>query len=472
MADERLRAIQAGSAEKAPAEGVGLADGGQFGPRLQEFRGGTSLAERLSARLARTGIHYAWVMLVLTFLTMLATSAAMGMAGVLMRPLQDQFAWSSGEVSGAMALRLVLYGLTGPFAAALMLRYGMRRSVCTALLCITLGLLLITRMSALWQLYLFWGLFVGFGTGMTAIVLGATVANDWFGRRRGLAIGIMATAAASGVLAFIPISAWIAEHVGWRLSVVPPIALCSVAFVLVALLARDHPSELGLAAYGSITPTARPARRTGAARLSFDALKRALPTRSFWVLISGFAICGFTTNGLIQTHFIPLLQDHGIAEVAAASVFAMMAVFDFVGAVAAGYLTDRYDPRKLLLAYYLVRGVVLMLLPLSGFSAWELGLFGAVYGLGWIAPVPPTIRLTSESFGAAQGSLVFGWVFASHQFGAALAALGAGVLRDALGSYMPSFVFGGLVCLVAGATALLAPGHSRASFGGVSVAAE
>ncbi len=472
MADERLPAIRGRPVEKPPVEGVGLADGGQFGPQLQGFWGRTSLAERLSARLARAGIHYAWVMLVLTFLTMLATSAAMGMAGVLMRPLQDQFAWSSGAVSGAMALRLVLYGLTGPFAAALMLRYGLRRAICSALFCITLGLLLITRMSALWQLYVFWGLFVGFGTGMTAIVLGATVANDWFGRRRGLAIGIMATAAASGVLAFIPISAWIAEHVGWRLSVVPPIALCSVAFVLVALLARDHPFELGLAAYGSITPMARPARRTGAARLSFDALKQVLPTRSFWVLIGGFAVCGFTTNGLMQTHFIPLLQDHGIAEVAAAGVFAMMAVFDFVGAIGAGYLTDRYDPRKLLMAYYLVRGVVLILLPLSGFSTWELGVFGAIYGLGWIAPVPPTIRLTTESFGAAQGSLVFGWVFASHQFGAAVAALGAGMLRDSFGSYMPSFVFGGVVCLVAGLTALLVPREPRAVFGGVAVPAE
>ena len=404
-------------------------------------------------------------MLVLTFLTMLATSAAMGMAGVLMRPLQDRFGWSSGEVSGAMALRLVLYGLTGPFAAALMLRYGLRRSICGALGCITLGLLLITRMNALWQLYVFWGLFVGVGTGMTAIVLGATVATNWFSARRGLAIGIMATAAASGVLAFIPISAWIAEHVGWRLSVAPPIALCSLAFVSMALLARDHPSELGLAAYGATTVTPRPARRTGAARLSFDALRRVLPTRSFWVLISGFAVCGFTTNGLMQTHFIPLLQDHGIAEVAAAGVFAMMAVFDFVGAVGAGYLTDRFDPRKLLLLYYLVRGVVLIVLPLSGFSGWELAAFGALYGLGWIAPVPPTIRLTTESFGAGQGSLVFGWVFAIHQMGAAAAALGAGIVRDLLGSYTPSFVFGGVVCLVAAVTALLMPRNSRTAFG-------
>lgn len=434
-----------------------MADGGQFAPHLTEGQAGVSVAVRLSLRLNRAGIHYAWIMLVLTFLTMLATSAAMGMAGVLMRPLQDQFGWSSGAISGAMALRLVLYGLTGPFAAALMLRYGVRRSICTALFCITMGLLLVTRMAALWQLYLFWGLFVGFGTGMTAIVLGATVANNWFGARRGLAIGIMATAAASGVLAFIPISAWIAEHIGWRLSVIPPIALCSLAFVLMGLLARDHPSELGLPAYGEMLVMRPPPRRAGAARLSFDALKRVLPTRSFWILISGFAVCGFTTNGLMQTHFIPLLQDHGIAEVDAAGVFAMMAVFDFGGAVGAGYLTDRFDPRKLLLLYYLVRGAVLILLPLSGFSAWDLGLFGVLYGLGWIAPVPPTIRLTSEAFGAGQGSLVFGWVFASHQFGAAVAALGAGMMRDTFGSYTPSFMFGGAICLVAALTALLAP---------------
>jgi MFS family permease len=441
----------------ARAKGVGVADGGHLELHPERMGVGAFLADRLHERLARAGIHYAWIMLALTFLTMLATSASMGMAGVLMRPLQQQFAWSSGAISGAMALRLVLYGLTGPFAAALMLRYGVRRAICAALGCINLGLLLITQMGALWQLYVFWGLLVGFGTGMTAIVLGATVANNWFGTRRGLAIGIMATAAATGVLAFIPISAWIAEHFGWRLSVVPPIALCSLAFVLMALLARDHPSELGLAAYGDAVAMPRPARQAGAAWLSFDALRRVLPTRSFWILISGFAVCGFTTNGLMQTHFIPLLQDHGIAEVAAAGVFAMMAMFDFAGAIGAGYLTDRFDPRKLLLIYYLVRGVALILLPLSGFSGWELGIFGALYGLGWIAPVPPTIRLTTEAFGPGQGSLVFGWVFASHQLGAAAAALGAGVLRDMSGSYMSSFVFGGAICLVAAATALLAP---------------
>ena len=460
--------MQGHPGEKAPAEEVELADGGQFGPYQLGIPAGDSLAERLSGRLGRLGIHYAWVMLVLTFLTMLATSAAMGMAGVLMRPLEGQFGWTSGAVSGAMALRLVLYGLTGPFAAALMMRYGLRRAICAALGCITAGLLLITHMIGLWQLYVFWGVFVGFGTGMTAIVLGATVAGNWFGRRRGLAIGIMATAAASGVLAFIPISAWIAEHIGWRLSVVPPIALCSLAFVLVALLARDHPSELGLPAYGDMIVMSPPLRRTGAARLSFDALKRVAPTRSFWVLIVGYAICGFTTNGLMQTHFIPLLQDHGLLEAAAADVFAMMAVFDFVGAIAAGYLTDRYDPRKLLLLYYLVRGAVLMLLPFSGFSDWQLGLFGALYGLGWIAPVPPTIRLNTETFGAAQGPLVFGWLFAGHQLGAAVAALGAGVLRDAMGTYTPSFVFGGALCLVAGGTALLLPRGARLVFGAVA----
>lgn len=445
-------------------------DGGQFAPYLNSIQAGATFAERLSERLRRRGIHYAWVMLALTFMTMLATSAAMGMAGVLMRPLEAQFGWDSGVVSGAMAMRLVLYGLTGPFAAALLLRYGLRRSICTALGCITAGLLLLTRMTALWQLYVFWGLFVGFGTGMTAIVLGATVAGNWFSRRRGLAIGIMATAAASGVLAFIPISAWIAEHLGWRLSVVPPVALCVLAFALVALLARDHPSELGMPAYGDMIVMPPPVRRTGAARLSFDALRRAMPTRSFWVLIIGFAICGFTTNGLMQTHFIPLLQDHGILEVAAAGVFAMMAIFDFAGAIGAGYLTDRYDPRKLLLFYYTVRGVVLVLLPLSGFSGWELGLFGAFYGLGWIAPVPPTIRLTSDSFGAAQGPLVFGWLFAGHQLGAAAAALGAGLVRDALGTYTPSFVFGGLLCLVAGVTALMLPRNSVSAFGNAAPA--
>ncbi len=461
MARERQPSKRTHPGKDAPAGEVGLAEGGQVARRRNGSQAVGAVAERLSERLRRRGIHYAWVMLVLTFLTMLATSATMGMAGVLMRPLQGQFGWDSGAISGAMAMRLVLYGLTGPFAAAIMLRYGLRRAVCAALFCITVGLLLITRMNGLWQLYVFWGLLVGVGTGMTAIVLGATVANNWFSRRRGMALGIVATAAASGAIGFVPISAWIAEYIGWRFSVVPPIALCSLAFVLVGLLARDHPCELGLPAYGEVVVTQAQARRTGAARLSFGALRRALPTRSFWVLIGGYAVCGFTTNGLIQTHFIPLLQDHGIAEDAAAGVFAMMAMFDFVGAIGAGYLTDRYDPRKLLLFYYLVRAAVLLLLPFSGFSGWQLALFGMFYGLGWIAPVPPTIRLTSESFGTAQGSLVFGWLFAGHQLGSAAAALGAGIVHDSLGSYTPSFLLGGALCLIAGATALLLPREGR-----------
>ncbi len=415
------------------------------------------LAASLAPALARRGIHYAWVMVALTFLVSLTSAGAMGILGALLLPLQREYAWETGAISGALALRLLLFGLMAPFAAALLQRYGLRRMVLAALSLVLLGCLLSLRMTSIWHLWLCWGVLTGLGTGMTALVLGATVANRWFVQRRGLVLGILTAANATGQLAFLPLAAWLAQNEGWRVALLPGLAACALSGLLMWLLGRDHPADLGLNAYGE-TATAiapRPAPPAGnAVRNAFAALADAAQTRTFWILFVTFLICGLSTNGLIQTHFIPLCADFGMAEVEAASVLAMMGAFDFVGTIASGWLSDRYDNRKLLFWYYGLRGLSLLFLPMSSFSLYGLSLFAVFYGLDWIATVPPTVKLAGQAFGRERAPLVFGWIFTAHQLGAAIAALGAGLSRDALASYLPAFYLAGAACLVAALLAL------------------
>jgi sugar phosphate permease len=414
------------------------------------------LSTMLAPALARRGIHYGWAVVAVTFLTMLATSAAMGMPGVLLLPLQGEFGWDAGQISGALALRLLLFGLMAPFAAALMQRYGMRVVVATALGMIVAGLTLASRMTALWELWITWGLIVGLATGMTATVLGATVANRWFVRRRGLVIGLLSASSATGQLLFLPVAAWLADHLGWRMAMMPAGIACAVCLVLVVLVVRDHPGELGQPSFGETVVVPPPRREAGggAVRRSLDALAWAARRRTFWILFGTFFVCGLSTNGLVQNHFIPLCHDYGMEAVAAAGVLAMMGVCDFFGTIGSGWLSDRFDNRWLLFWYYGLRGLSLLMLPYSSFSLYGLSLFAVFYGLDWIATVPPTVKLAGQEFGREQAPLVFGWVFTAHQLGAATAALGAGVTRDALASYLPAFVGAGLACLLAALAAL------------------
>jgi MFS family permease len=421
------------------------------------------LVKALARTLAQRNIHYGWVMVSITFLTMLATSAAMGMPGVLLDPLRAEFGWETGDISGALALRLILFGLIGPFAAALMQRYGLRRTVCAALLLIVTGLGLATRMDAIWQLWLFWGVLVGVGTGMTAMVFAATIANRWFVARRGLVMGMLAASSATGQLLFLPVAAWLAQHWGWRMAMMPAAIACSLCVLLMLALGCDHPGELGLPSYGEKTVAPPPRADGSAARASVAALRLASGTRVFWILFASFFVCGLSTNGLVQNHFIPLCHDLGMPEVQAASVLAMMGAFDFVGTILSGWLSDRYDNRWLLFWYYGLRGLSLIFLPYSTFTLVGLSLFAVFYGLDGIATVAPTVRLTAQEFGRERAPLIFGWVFTGHQFGAATAAFAAGVSRDVLASYLPSFVAAGVFCLGAAVLVLWAPRRHRAS---------
>ena len=385
-----------------------------------------------------------------TALTLMAASGFRSTPGVLIGPLEEEFGWSKATIATAASVNLVLFGLIGPFAAALMGRFGLRKVVISALTLVAVGALATTRMQAPWQLILLWGVVVGTGAGCMAIVFAATVANRWFVARRGLVTGALTAASATGQLIFLPLLSRLAGTVGWRW-VSTTVALAALAVVpLVALLLRDRPEDVGRRPYGAPEGYEPGAPITRPIRTAFAGLSSAWSSGAFWLLVGSFWVCGLSTNGLVQTHFIPAAADHGIDEVAAATLLAMVGVFDVVGTLASGWLSDRIDPRKLLMAYYGLRGLSLLVLhPALEAGGAGLGGFMVFYGLDWVATVPPTVALCAQIFGPARAPVVFGWVFASHQLGAAAAAWGAGRTRDVLGSYQPAFVFAGFACLMA-----------------------
>lgn len=420
-------------------------------------------AQLLAHHLARRQIHYAWVIAGLAFFIMLTTSAALSLPGALLQPLGKEFGWQTSEISSALAIRFVLYGLMGPFAAMLMERFGLRKVTCSALLMVGVGIASASYFSALWELFVVWGLVLGVGSGLTALVLAAVVANRWFAQRRGLVIGILTASAATGQLIFLPLAAWLIEHQGWRYAVLPILLMALSLAVLVLLFMRDRPSDLGLSPYGAAPgtlPDAATPRLPLSWRAPFVVLREVSANKTFWILFGTFFICGLSTNGLVQTHFISLCSDYGLSALPAASVLAMMGAFDFIGTIASGWLSDRVDNRKLLFWYYGLRGLSLFWLPHSTFTLYGLSFFALFYGLDWIATVPPTVKLTSATFGAARAGLVFGWIFTAHQLGAAVAAYGAGFSRAVMLSYTPALYVAGGACVVA-ALAVLAINKPR-----------
>lgn len=395
-------------------------------------------------------LHRAWFVAAAAFVALLAAAGFRAAPGVLIDPLHAEFGWSRATIASAVSVNLVLYGLFSPFAAALMERFGIRRVASTALFVVALGAGGTVFMSASWQLILCWGVLVGVGTGSMAMSFAATVAARWFVRSRGVVTGVLTAAGATGQLIFLPIVANLAVDEGWRTASLV-IAIAALAVVPVVLLViRDRPSDVGTTAYGAETGEVSPPVRTGgSARRALSVLGSAARTRTFWLLAAGFAICGATTNGLVSTHFVPAAHDHGMPQTTAAGLLALVGIFDVVGTIASGWLTDRVDPRILLGVYYALRGVSLALLPqlLSGSVEPSMWAFIIFYGLDWVATVPPTVALCVRQFGDA-GPIVFGWVFASHQLGAGFAAFGAGAIRDLSGSYaLAWYIAAGLAVL-------------------------
>jgi len=411
----------------------------------------------LSSVLARHNIYYGWVMVAVTFFTALITAGTVGAPGVFIVPLQREFGWSAAEISSALSIRFILFGLMAPFAAALMNRYGLRNVTLAALLIVGSALVASLAMTKVWHLILLWGVVIGIGTGMTALVLGATIAARWFSARRGLVVGILTASVATGQLVFLPLLASVTERMGWRIALLLVCAMLALAAFAVLLVMRDRPSDVGLRPFGDQGKEPLPApppSNAPIAAAALSALADAAGTRVFWILFATFFICGASTNGLIQVHLIPMCLDFGIPQVQAASLLAAMGVFDFFGTILSGWLSDRYDNRWLLFWYYGLRGLSLLMLPFTDFSFYGLSLFAMFYGLDWIATVPPTVRLTAQRFGPERANLVFGWIFTGHQLGAACAAFGAGLSRTMLATYLPAFFIAGALCVVAALIAL------------------
>src|SRR6201992_2904052 len=416
----------------------------------------------LSAALARRNIHYGWVMVGVTFLTALVSAGAVGAPGVFIVPLQKEFGWSTAQISSALSIRFILFGLMAPFAAALMNRYGLRNVTLAALSTVVTALVISLAMTQVWQLVLLWGVVVGIGTGMTALVLRATVAARWFGARRGLVVGILTASAATGQLVFLPLLAHLTDVMGWRAALGLMCCMLGVTAFVVRMLMRDRPVDVGLRPFGDLGTQPLPAPPPNNAPImaaALGTLRDAAQTRTFWVPFAALLIWCASNKGLIHVHLMPMCLDFGLPQVQAASLLAAMGIFDFVGTIASGYLSDRFDNRYLLFWYYGLRGLSLVSLPFTDFSFYGLSLFAMFYGLDWIATVPPTVRLTAQRFGPERANLVFGWIFAGHQLGAATAAFGAGLSRTLLQSYLPAFFVAGALCIVA---SLITLGIARA----------
>ncbi len=413
-----------------------------------------SSAAAITPPSAPKKFHYAWVVAAVTFVTLLAAAGARATPGVTILPFGNEFQWSRAKVSSIISINIFLYGLIGPFAAALYQRFGLRRTMVAAMLLLTTGYGLSTLATAYWHFVILWGFIVGAGSGMAATVLGAAVANRWFTERRGLVMGVLTASTATGQLVFLPaLASAVTTQENWRAAPLIAASATLVVAPIIWLFMRDDPRDVGQRPYGETGAhdSAKPALVTGnPAKRALATLVEAMRVRDFWLLAGSFFVCGASTNGLIGTHLIPAAFDCGIPEVRTAGLLAAMGLFDLVGTTASGWLSDRYNCRYLLFGYYGLRGLSLMFLPQALLGpTLGLGVFAVFYGLDWIATVPPTVRLTGEVFGREKASIVFGWIGASHQIGAAFAATAAGVLRTNFGSYAPAFIGAGLLCLIA-----------------------
>jgi len=395
-------------------------------------------------------LHYAWIVAAAAFVVLLTGAGVRATPGVLIRPIEHDLGWTAQTVSAAAGLNLALYGITGPFAGGLIATLGLRRTMLAGLAIVSLAVLLAGFSREPWELILTWGVLVGIGSGLIAFVMAATVANRWFVKQRGLVTGGLIAATATGQLVFLPLLANIAQSIGWRQATWTVSAAAALAIVPVALFIRDRPRDVGLLPYGALHESAPVAERRNAFAIAFEALGRGSRSPAFWILCGTFFICGASTNGLIGTHFISACGDHGIPEVKAATFLAAMGVFDLIGTTASGWLSDRIDNRILLFAYYGLRGVSLLFLPMMLDASFaSLTFFAVFYGLDWIATVPPTVRLATQAFGLEEGPVVYGWIAAAHQLGAGAIAFAAGSIRTLTSSYTPAFELSGLLCIAA-----------------------
>ena len=407
----------------------------------------------MTANGTKTGLsllnrrHYPFLVVGTTFVTLVSAAGVLSALTMFVRPFESEFGWSAGQISMAQALQIALFGLTGPFAAAAMERYGVRKTIAAALVLLTCTSLIVTRVTAIWQLLIL-STFVGFGAGSIALTLGATVANRWFVKNRGTVVGIFTAGNATGQLVFLPMFGTLIEHQGWRICAY---ILAGLTFTLIGvfgLLMRERPVDVAIPPWGGQAIEPAPTHKRNPLSEAFATLRQASRSRTFWLLAGSFFICGASTNGLIGAHLVPACGDRGIPETRAAGLLAMMGLFDLCGTTMSGWLSDRCDSRWLLFWYYGLRGLSLLFLPLAfGLGLFGLPLFAMFYGLDWIATVPPTIRIATAVFGRERAPIVFGWIATAHQLGAASTALATGWSRTVTGTYDTAFVTSGVLCL-------------------------
>ncbi|WP_090581736.1 MFS transporter [Paenibacillus sp. OV219] len=403
----------------------------------------------------KQSLYYGWVVVGIVFLCLLVSAAISAVPSVLMLPLEKEFGWDRSAISGAASIRILLYGLMGPFSAAFMARFGIRKIMVISMLILIFSLSLTPFMTTIWQMTLLWGVMIGIGTGSLANALGVSIANRWFVKYKGLVIGMLTASAATGQLLFLPLIARITEDIGWRYAIYTVMGVLVLLTPIVALWMRNHPYDVGAAALGT-EEIVKPVPLAGNLFLApIAALTEAARKGTFWLLAGTFFFCGFSTNGLIGTHLIPACGDYGIPIATAAGLLSLMGLFDLVGTTLSGWLSDRVDGRWLLFWYYGLRGLSLIYLPQAlGTGYTQLTIFAVFYGLDWIATVPPTAKLASDTFGKEKAGMIFGWIVVAHQAGASFAAYEAGFMRDWLGSYTVPFVTAGFACLFASLMAL------------------
>ncbi len=388
---------------------------------------------------AKLPFHYGWIIVVVTFLALLSTAGVRNAAAVFIKPFEAEFGWDRGSISLAIAVSLFAFGFGGPLGGGLIDRFGPRRVLIGGMALIALGLGPLLWLNSLWQLHILWGIIVGIGTGATANVLGASVASRWFQAHRGVILGLFSAASAAGQLAFLPAMITLASAAGWRWAIGLLLIGIGVLIIPVLLFMRDRPQDVGLLPVGAEKLSVQAAAVTQAEDSRSTKIGDAIRTREFWILASSFFICGYTTNGLIGTHLLPHAVEHGFSEVTTAGAIGLMGIMNIFGTLASGWLSDRYDNRKLLAFYYGFRALSLLALPFILEASW-LFLFAIVYGLDWIATVPPTVNLTAQRFGRASLGTIFGWIFCAHMIGAGVAAYAGGLFRTYLGDYHVVFI--------------------------------
>jgi len=398
--------------------------------------------------MMRRAFFYGWVVVAVTAIIVLVTAGVRSAPGAFLLSMTGEPGWSTASVSFAAAAGLIVFGLAGPISGWMMGRIGVKNVVLVSLVVTGTSLVAASFSREIWQLTLLFGLLSGLGTGLVASVLGPTVATRWFVKDRGLVVGIFGASNSAGQLVFFPLLTGLAIAVGWRTGAVILGALSLLLLVPAALWLKDDPADVGVRARGAVdgdVAHVRPPDR--------GVMRGAVRTSDFWFLAGTFFICGATSNGLVGQHFIPHAVDHGFTPVAASSALAVMGVFNFIGTIASGWLTDRVDPRKLLLVYYAFRGVSLLFLPFIH-DTMSIAAFAILFGLDYIATVPPTVALVADRFGQHNVGVVYGWVFASHMVGAAIAAWVAGIVRENVGDYAAAFVAAGWIAIIAGFAAL------------------